>query len=189
MDEARTSNSATHAQKTKSAVVVVGYMAPCPISPPSLLTIGYEKAIARPLSEFSAAIEDAKLHLQPIDLKQLAVELDRTLGLWTLPANWDEVAPYYVEALAEFPADLVQKALQHARFNRTFFPKPAELRQPILDEMEQRKSWVKQLERFRRTKIGRIEQKYELVHTDRDAYRRSPEEIRALVERDPDYLA
>jgi hypothetical protein len=61
----------------------------------------------------------------------LAVKLDATLAIWKLPDDWAAMAPFYIEALADVPADLVDIALKHVRLNCKWFPKPAELRAPI----------------------------------------------------------
>jgi hypothetical protein len=80
----------------------------------------------------------ARTALIPINPKELAAKLERTLALWPLPANWSDVAEFYREALADVPADLVDHALRHVRRTSKFFPKPAELREPIAAALKAR---------------------------------------------------
>lgn len=61
-----------------------------------------------------------------------------TLELFGLPENWKTVAPFYLEAFEDVPPDLVIKALKSARRNLKFFPKPSELRAPIVGELGER---------------------------------------------------
>lgn len=79
-------------------------------------------------------------NLQPIDPKALAVKLAETLALWKVPDDWSAAkADWYREALADLPDDLVDLALRHARMNYKFFPKPAELREPVQRILSQRR--------------------------------------------------
>lgn len=78
-------------------------------------------------------------NLRPIDAKALAVKLADTLSLWKTPDTWSAAqADWYREALADLPADLVDLALKHARTHYKFFPKPAELREPVRGIWDQR---------------------------------------------------
>lgn len=83
--------------------------------------------------------------LRPLPRKELFVLLGRTLMLWKLPDDWDDTAAFYVEALEDVPADLVQVALKHARLSIKWFPKPCELREPILDELARRRAVLTRL--------------------------------------------
>jgi hypothetical protein len=67
--------------------------------------------------------------------------LAETLDLYgPLPANWERVGKFYVEAFEDVPADLIGKALKAYRLNpKAFFPKPGELRAQIVDELGARK--------------------------------------------------
>jgi hypothetical protein len=71
--------------------------------------------------------------LRPIEPKELAVKLVQTFAIWKLPDNWDAIAPFYREALADVPADLAEFALRHVRLTCKWLPKPAELREPIAE--------------------------------------------------------
>lgn len=82
---------------------------------------------------------------QPASPKHVAVLLEQTLALFGAPENWDEIAEFYLEAFETVPLDLVRKALKDARMNLKFFPKPAELRAPILDELMRRQETVYRL--------------------------------------------
>ena len=77
--------------------------------------------------------------LRPADPKAVAVLLERTLELFGVPDNWDEIADFYFEAFEDMPVDLVEKALKHARQHCRFFPKPVELRESILEEWDERR--------------------------------------------------
>jgi hypothetical protein len=101
----------------------------------SLPTISYQALVDASISELEAIATEWRRMLTPIDLKELAVALEATLALWPLPPNWDQIGPFYIEAMREFPRDLVFEALRHVRLTSSFFPKPAELRDPILDDM------------------------------------------------------
>ena len=89
-----------------------------------------------------AALAEADSGLVPIDVKTLTVEIDRTLALWAVPDNWSETAPFYLEALADVPPDLVAVALRSLRRHRRWntFPKPADLFAPIEDDLAQRRA-------------------------------------------------
>jgi hypothetical protein len=71
----------------------------------------------------------------------IAGMLAETLDLYgPLPANWERVGKFYVEAFADVPPDLIEKALAAHRLSpKPFFPKPGELRAHIVDELGARK--------------------------------------------------
>lgn len=79
-------------------------------------------------------LEDWNNHCRPADPKAVAVLLERTLALYGAPENWDEIAEFYLEAFESTPLDLVEEALKEVRLTCKFFPKPSELRAPIVDE-------------------------------------------------------
>jgi len=91
-------------------------------------------------------IAQARANLAPMDPKALAVKLNQTLALWPKPAEFETTAEFYLEALETVPADLVEKALKHVRLNSKFFPKPAELLEPIRAEMTQRRESLRDAE-------------------------------------------
>ncbi len=67
--------------------------------------------------------------------------LERTLAVFNnLPDNWKDIAWMYLEAFEDIPRDLAEKALKHVRLNNKWFPKPAELREPIKADLAKRKS-------------------------------------------------
>lgn len=66
--------------------------------------------------------------------------------LWGLPERWDEMVDFYLEAFDDVPLDLAEQAFKHARLNCKFFPKPAELREPIKDELVKRQAPVHRLQ-------------------------------------------
>jgi hypothetical protein len=84
----------------------------------------------------------------------LAVMLLQTLELYGLPDNWQKVAPFYLEALADVPADLVARGLKAVRMTCKWFPKPSELRQAMPDELSERRLV---LARLRVARLGSAE--------------------------------
>lgn len=81
----------------------------------------------------------------PANEKQIAVLLEQTLALYGAPDNWNEVAEFYLEVLEDVPLDLIRKALKHVRLTLKWFPKPVELREPIVEELSKRKAAVSRL--------------------------------------------
>lgn len=51
------------------------------------------------------------------------------------PRNWATAAPLYIEALADIPPELLAAAVRHAIASNPYFPKPADLRLSIADEL------------------------------------------------------
>jgi hypothetical protein len=92
-----------------------------------------------------SAITEIEALNAPIDPKALAVLLLKTLKLWRLPEDWDDIAPFYRDALADAPLDLVQAALRHVRLTLKWFPKPCELRAPIEAELERRRNLLRRI--------------------------------------------
>jgi hypothetical protein len=99
------------------------------------------------LSALPQALGEANAALVPVDTQTLAALLKQTLAIWqsNQPANFKEIASSYLEAFENVPLDLVQSALKHVRLNSKFFPKPAELLDPIRSEMESRKQTLRRL--------------------------------------------
>ena len=92
-----------------------------------------------------AAITEIEALNHPVDPKTLAVLLLKSLKLWKLPEDWDDIAPFYREALADVPVDLVQSALKHLRLTLKWFPKPCELRAPIEAELQRRRDLLRRI--------------------------------------------
>ena len=80
--------------------------------------------------------------LRPIDERELGVKLAQTLAIWPPPDNLAAIMPHYRMALADVPADLVDVALRHVALHSKWFPKPAELREPIERLLDQRRRRV-----------------------------------------------
>lgn len=51
------------------------------------------------------------------------------------PRNWATSAPLYIEALADIPPKILAIAVKHAITSNPYFPKPAELRASVVDEL------------------------------------------------------
>jgi hypothetical protein len=105
------------------------------------------------------AITEIEALNDPIDDKVLAVLLAKSLKLWKLPEDWDDVAPFYREALADVPLDLVQSALKHLRLTLKWFPKPCELRAPIEAELSHRRDLLRRIRTMAlKARLGDVEE-------------------------------
>jgi hypothetical protein len=100
------------------------------------------------LADLDGAIGAARGAAVPADPVFIAVELDRALMPHRpLPANWAEMAPAYLEALEDAPADLVLLALKHIRTrHRIGFPKPGDISAVIDEALAERRSALRRLE-------------------------------------------
>jgi len=108
--------------------------------------------------QLPAAIAEARELLVPIAVDELMVLLAKTAKVWPLPADWDDTADFYVEALEDLPADLVHAALKHCRLTLKWFPKPAEMREPIARELERRNTVLRRLLAMKqRVELGDVE--------------------------------
>lgn len=76
----------------------------------------------------------------------IGVALVDVLELFTLPANWEDVAHHYHAAVADLPPDLLIAALRHVRDHCRFFPKPAELRMPVMRDLTERRINLRRLD-------------------------------------------
>ena len=116
------------------------------MEPPSWLK-GWGPNLPVPASrlEIEAAIARAKRALTPASPEQAAVLLEETLELYGAPKNWDQIAQFYLEAVSDMPLDLIRETLKQVRLNCKFFPKPAEIREPIREEMARRKAALSRL--------------------------------------------
>jgi hypothetical protein len=93
-----------------------------------------------------SAITEAEALTRPIDGKALAVLLMQSFKIWNPPADWDDIAQFYREALEDVPLDLVQASLKHLRLTLKWFPKPCELRAPIEAELRRRRDVLRRLQ-------------------------------------------
>lgn len=88
--------------------------------------------------QLQADLHTTMAAVRPATTKEIAVKLEDTLSLWTLPESWSKTAKFYVEAMEGLPSDLVDHALKEARMHCKFMPKPAELRGFVDAEMGKR---------------------------------------------------
>jgi hypothetical protein len=51
------------------------------------------------------------------------------------PRNWATAAPLYFEALADIPPEILAIAVKDQIATNQYFPKPAELRRSVVDEL------------------------------------------------------
>lgn len=107
------------------------------------------------IAQLPVALDEAEAMMRPIAPKDLYVLLTRTLMLWKLPEDWNDIAPFYREALEDCPRDLVEAGLKHARLTSKWFPKPCELREPFQAELERRRGVLLRLRTMElRAKLG-----------------------------------
>jgi very-short-patch-repair endonuclease len=69
--------------------------------------------------------------------KAIAVILKPLIDLHGEPKNWATAAPLYIQALADIPPELLAVAVRHALASNPYFPKPADLRLSIVDELRE----------------------------------------------------
>lgn len=98
------------------------------------------------------------------------MKLAQTLAIWPPPDNLAAIMPAYRMALADVPADLVDIALRHVMLNCKWFPRPAELREPIARLLEQRRRRHDD-ERDRRASVAVQLEQRSLTESEREADR------------------
>lgn len=90
--------------------------------------------------QVAATLAAVEASLAPADPRLVAIELEISLEPWGVPANWESVAGQYLEVFDDVPPDLVELACYRMRRIRfPGFPRPAEIRALILDELGERK--------------------------------------------------
>jgi hypothetical protein len=67
--------------------------------------------------------------------KTVAVLLKPLIDLHGEPRNWATAAPLYIKALSDIPPELLAVAVDAAIAGNPYFPKPADLRSSIADEL------------------------------------------------------
>lgn len=67
--------------------------------------------------------------------RAIAVLLKPLIDLHGEPRNWATSAPLYLDALKDIPPELLAVAVRYAVMSNPYFPKPAELRASIVDEL------------------------------------------------------
>ncbi len=72
--------------------------------------------------------------------------LEQTLEMYGVPDNWEKVAVFYLEAVEDLPKDLLEQALKHIRMNLKWFPKPCEIRAPVMDQLAKRKGIISKIQ-------------------------------------------
>jgi hypothetical protein len=73
------------------------------------------------------------------DPRTVAVILKPLIDLHGEPKNWATAAPIYLQALRDIPPYLLVKAVAEMIATNQYFPKPAELRAVIADELYDRR--------------------------------------------------
>lgn len=81
------------------------------------------------------SISSAKPPSTSIDGKAVAVLLKPLIDLHGKPRNWSTAAPLYIDALSDIPPHLLRLAVKQAIASNPYFPKPAELRASITEEL------------------------------------------------------
>lgn len=62
------------------------------------------------------------------------------------PLNFEQQIPLYVVALEDIPLDLLEKGVMACLRGCKFFPRPAEIREPIRDKLQERRHAARRLE-------------------------------------------
>jgi hypothetical protein len=171
----------TSAQSVLNKTNIAAELASQPdFSPP---TVSHQALRDGSIVDLEAEVARWRAVLTPIDVRALAIALDATLALWPLPATWETIGAFYLEALREFPAALVHKALRLARLNSKFFPRPVELREHISSDMADLRDRLRMVETAVRNRASRLmeEHRRREVPEDRGWYLRSDAEILALL--------
>lgn len=113
--------------------------------------------------EIRRSLTELQLALTPATLAQMASVLEVAVDLHGRPDGWDRKVGLYVELLADLPADLLAIGMRAALRDGKFFPKPAEIRDPIREEFTRRKEAVRRLDvavlfaaRAEKRRFGRI---------------------------------
>lgn len=88
----------------------------------------------------SANLAAVQNMLRPVDPKVAAALLAQTVAIFGVPANWKQIADFYLEALEDVPPDLALLAMKRIRMEKKFFPKPAEIREVIANELAVRRT-------------------------------------------------
>lgn len=124
--------------------------------------------------------------LTRVSPQELGVLLAKTAKVWPTPADWNETAEFYVEALEDMPADLVHSALKHCRLTLKWFPKPAELREPVQRELERRQTVLRRLKAMQqRAKLGDVAApvlRAVRLPAETEAAERAAEQARAVLD-------
>ncbi|QCO12869.1 hypothetical protein D9623_33750 (plasmid) [Azospirillum brasilense] len=127
-----------------------------------------------PIETVRQAITEHEASLEPADMRVVIVELDKVCAVHGTPAGWDGMVDDYLEAFDGVPFDLVKVACKHARLDLKFFPKPAELRAPIRDELNARRDTL------RRLRTAEMKAK-PAKHQPEPPRERTPEELAAVA--------
>lgn len=110
------------------------------MAPPSWLAT-WEPDQVPPATVDSIAAEVARhvAALVSVDPKALVVLATEKLVLFPIPENWKQQAPAWYGALADIPEDLIRIAFDRVARNCKFWPRPAEVRAQIAQELADRR--------------------------------------------------
>jgi hypothetical protein len=89
-------------------------------------------------------------NLVPIDHDELFRKLTTTLALWQPPESFKHTLPIYLKHLGVVPRDLIEKALDHVERTCKWFPKPADILEPITKELARRREHARFMEEHSR---------------------------------------
>jgi hypothetical protein len=110
------------------------------VAPPSwLATWEADQVPPATVDEIAAQVERHTQALVPVDPRALVVLATEKLVLYPLPENWKQQAPAWYGALADIPEDLIRTAFDRVAKNCKFWPRPAEVRAQIGQELMQRR--------------------------------------------------
>jgi hypothetical protein len=111
-----------------------------PVCPPSWLTTWEPDQIPpATVDQIAAEVERHTAALVPVDRRTLLVVADPVLALFPMPDNWEDQAQAWYAALYDIPEDLIRSAFERVARNCRFWPRPAEVRAQIAQELMERK--------------------------------------------------
>lgn len=101
--------------------------------------------VPAPVSEIRPRLTAMQRALIPATPKERAAAIGLLVALHGTPDEWEIKGPFYMELLGEIPVDLLVAGVKAAGLDVKFFPKPAEIVNPIRDELARRRDAVRRL--------------------------------------------
>lgn len=89
-----------------------------------------------PTAEMRHDLDEARRSLKAPPAEVTGAIVAFYMGVWPEHINWQEqVAPLYVDALSDIPADLLEQAFKICVQTCKFRPAPSEVREAVRDEL------------------------------------------------------
>jgi hypothetical protein len=107
------------------------------------------------LAEATTVLSVLDESLVPAPVETQTVLIDETMALWATPDNFGSLADFYLEAVEEFPEDILRAALKTVRLKHVYptLPKPADFHQAGIGALEARQS----IQRAAQSVLRRVE--------------------------------